>query len=85
MSAEQILIAGLPFVDDAIEHNADDRQRLTKIAALLSQIETLGWFIDVFGETPEPALAAAIRRHSSRKQTVKRFQAWRKRVSNHLK
>jgi hypothetical protein len=66
LSTEQILIAGLPFVTDAIEHNVDDRQRLTKIAALLSQIETLCWFIDVFGETPEPALAEAITKHFDR-------------------
>jgi hypothetical protein len=66
LSTEQILIAGLPFVNDAIEHNADDRQRLTKISALLSQIETLGWFIDVFGEAPEPALSEAIKRHFDR-------------------
>jgi hypothetical protein len=72
LSSEQILIAGQSFVVDAIEYNANDRLRLNRIAQLLSHFETLGWFIDVFGESPEPALADSIRKQYDRIRSTAR-------------
>jgi hypothetical protein len=73
LSVQQAIIAGRPFVTDAIDQNTSDTLRLNQMKVdLISPVETLDWLIDVFSEEPESHLVEGILRQFERIKTAVR-------------